>query len=87
MLGREAAAREASPTGGVLDSGTVKAPFAEVRGYDGGKQIVARKRHVALDADGRLLLVNLTPADVSDSAGAQAILDAPRSRAAARSRR
>jgi transposase len=29
-----------------------------------------------VDTDGRLLMVNLTPADVSDSAGAQAILDA-----------
>jgi transposase len=52
MLDREAAGREASPTGGVLDSQTVKAPFAEVRGYDGGKRIVGRKRHVAVDTDG-----------------------------------
>jgi transposase len=80
MLDREAAGREASPTGGVLDSQTVKAPFAEVRGYDGGKRIVGRKRHVAVDTDGRLLMVNLTPADVSDSAGAQTILDTVRKR-------
>jgi transposase len=80
MLDREAAGREASPTGGVLDSQTVKAPFAEVRGYDGGKKIVGRKRHVAVDTDGRLLMVNLNPVDVSDSAGAQAILDAIRKR-------
>jgi transposase len=72
MLDREAAGREASPTGGVLDSQTVKAPFAEVRGYDGGKKIVGRKRHVTVDTDGGLLMVNLTPADV----GAQAILNA-----------
>jgi len=39
MLDREAAGREASPTGGVLDSQTVKAPFAEARGYDGAKRI------------------------------------------------
>jgi hypothetical protein len=30
MLDREAAGREASPTGGVLGSQTVKAPFAEL---------------------------------------------------------
>ena len=42
MLDRKAAGREASPTGGVLDSQTVKAPFAEVRGFDGGKKIVGR---------------------------------------------
>jgi putative transposase len=53
MLDREAAGREASPSGGVLDSQTVMAPFAEVRGFDGGKGIVCRKRHVAVDTDGR----------------------------------
>ena len=78
MLDRDAAGREASPTGGVLDSHTVKVPFAEVRGYDGGKRIVGRKRHVAVDTDGWLLMVKLTPADVSDSAGAQEILAAVR---------
>ncbi len=80
MLGRQAAGREASPTGGVLDSQTVEAPFAEDRGFDGGKRIVGRKRHVAVDTDGRLLMVNLTPADVSDSAGARATLDTIRKR-------
>jgi putative transposase len=80
MLDREQAGREASPSGGVLDSQTVKAPFAEVRGYDGGKKIVGRKRHVAVDTDGRLLMINLTTADVSDSAGAQLLLDGIRKR-------
>ena len=42
--------------------------------------VVGRKRHVAVDPDGRLLMVNLTPADVADSTGAQAILDALRKR-------
>jgi putative transposase len=41
---------------------------------------VGRKRHIAVDADGRLLTVNLTTADISDSAGAQAVLDALRRR-------
>lgn len=76
MLDRERAGREASPTGGVLDSQSVKAPAAKERGFDGGKKITGRKRHIAVDTDGRLLMVNLTPADISDSAGAQMILDA-----------
>ncbi|WP_424138370.1 IS5 family transposase [Roseomonas chloroacetimidivorans] len=80
MLDREAAEREASPSGGVLDSQTVKAPFAEMRGYDGGKRIVGRKRHVAMDTGGRRLMVNLTTADVSESVGAPAILTAIRKR-------
>lgn len=80
MLDRERAGREASPTGGVLDSQSVKAPAAKERGYDGGKKITGRKRHVAVDTDGRLLMINLTTADISDSAGAQMILDAIRKR-------
>src|SRR6202167_55655 len=75
MLDRERVGREASPTGGVVDSQSVKAPEAKTRGYDAGKKIVGRKRHIAVDTDGRLLMVNLTPADMSDSAGAQMILD------------
>jgi transposase len=81
MLDRERAGREASPTAGVIDSQSVKAPAPGAqRGYDAGKKIVGRKRHIAVDTDGRLLMVNLTPADISDSAGAQAILDSIRKR-------
>ena len=57
-----------------------KAPAAKPRGYDAGKKIVGRKRHIVVDTDGRLLMVNLTTADISDSAGAQAILAAIRQR-------
>jgi len=81
MFDREIAGREASPSAGVIDSQSVKAPapYAK-RGYDAGKKIVGRKRHIAVDTDGRLLMVNLTPADISDSAGAQTILDGIRKR-------
>jgi transposase len=80
MMDRERQGREASPSGGVLDSQSVKAPAARQRGYDAGKKVVGRKRHVAVDTDGRLLMVNLTTADISDSAGAQLILTAIRKR-------
>ncbi|MEN3177306.1 IS5 family transposase [Gluconobacter sp. OJA] len=80
MLDREAEGREASPTSGVIDSQSIKAPHAETRGYDAGKKIVGRKRHIAVDTDGRLLMVHLTPADISDSAGGQMILNAIRKR-------
>jgi transposase len=81
MMDRERAGREASPSAGVVDSQTVKAPAPGAkRGYDAAKKTVGRKRHVAVDADGRLLMINLTPADISDSAGAQMILDAIRKR-------
>lgn len=80
MLDRERAGREASPSAAIIDSQSVKAPHAEARGYDAAKRIVGRKRHIALDTDGRLLMVNLTPADIADSTGAQAILEAIRRR-------
>ncbi len=54
--------------------------MADARGYDAGKKINGRKRHIAVDTDGRLLMVNLTTADISDSAGARQILDAIRKR-------
>jgi putative transposase len=60
MLDRERVGREASPSGGVLDSQAVKSPHAMKRGYDANKRIVGRKRHIAVDTDGRLLMVNLS---------------------------
>ena len=80
MIDRERVGREASPSAGVVDSQTIKAPAAKARGYDAGKKIVGRKRHIAVDTDGRLLMINLTTADISDSAGAQKILDQIRKR-------
>ena len=71
---------EHSPSADVIDSQSIKAPHTKTRGYDAGKKIVRRKRHIAVDTDGRLLIVNLTTADISDSAGAQVILDGIRRR-------
>ncbi len=64
----------------MIDSQSVKVPSAEKRGFDAGKKVVGCKRPIAVDTDGRRLMVNLTTADTSDSAGAQAILDAIRKR-------
>jgi putative transposase len=81
MLDRERVGRAASPTAGVLDSQTVEAPAAPSGGgYDAAKKIKGRKRHVAADTDGRLLMVNLTPAEVQDAAGAERIIAAIRKR-------
>lgn len=76
MLDRLCSEREAVPTAGVIDSQSVKAPGARQRGYDANKKVSGRKRHIAVDTDGRLLAVNLTTADIADSTGGQMILDA-----------
>ena len=42
-----------------------------VRGYDGGKRITGRKRHLLVDTLGLMLGIEVTPASVSDPAGAK----------------
>jgi hypothetical protein len=46
MLDRQRSGRAEQPTTGVLDSQSVKAPGASERGYDAGKKVVGRKRHI-----------------------------------------
>jgi putative transposase len=67
LADREKAGREASPTLAIIDAQSVKcdAPQGE-RGYDAGKNVMGRKRHLAVDSDGRLLVVAITPADIQD---------------------
>jgi hypothetical protein len=62
MIDRERAGREASPSAAIVDSQSVKAPSAPTRGYEAGKKVTGRKRHIAVD--GRLLMVNLTTAAI-----------------------
>jgi putative transposase len=59
----------------------VKAPHAlGGGGYDAAKRTRGRKRHIVVDTDGRLLMVNLSTADVQDAAGAEKIVAAVRKR-------
>jgi len=45
------------------------------RGYDGGKKVKGRKRHLVVDSQGSVLGVWVSPADVSDARGARVVLE------------
>jgi putative transposase len=69
---RRRAGRHKHPTAGCLDSQSVKTTqVAGVRGFDSGKLVKGRKRHVLVDTMGLLLAVVVTAASVSDPAGAR----------------
>lgn len=68
---RTAAGREPEPSKAAIDTQTVKGSEAGgPRGYDGGKKISGRKRHLIVDTLGLLLAVLVTAANVDDGTSA-----------------
>lgn len=75
---RHAAGRPAEPTAAIIDSQTVKTSNnvpEHSQGIDAGKKIKGRKRHLATDVLGLLLVVIVTAASVSDTAAGRDVVD------------
>lgn len=67
--------RETSPSAAIVDAQSVKTTLVKgERGFDAGKKVNGRKRHIIVDTLGLLLMVIVTAASVQDRPGAKQLL-------------
>jgi putative transposase len=69
---REQLERNKQPTASIIDSQSIKTTLAsEDTGFDAGKKVKGRKRHILVDTEGLLLKAKVTSASVQDREGAK----------------
>lgn len=72
---RTAENKSPTPTVAIIDSQSVRtAEGGQLRGYDAAKKVAGRKRHIAVDTLGLLLMVVVHPADLQDYEGGHFVL-------------
>ena len=73
---RRSVGKKSTPTAAIVDSQSIRtAEGGEERGYDAGKKITGRKRHIAVDTLGLLLAVVVHRADWQDQDGAWWVME------------
>ncbi len=72
---RQFEGRERHASAAIIDSQSVKSTeCSDTRGYDAGKKVNGRKRHVLVDTLGLILMVLVLPANIQDRDAARQLL-------------